>query len=696
LLTAAMIVRDEAPHLDACLTSIQHIVDEIVVVDTGSVDATVDIAQAHGARVFHHRWDGDFSAPRNVSLAHATGRWVLCIDADERLRHTDRARLVTMLERADEAALLVHLYPFLGSTPSLEYRLWRNDPRITFRNVLHERAIDAIHAVAASDRRSVGVCDLTIDHLGFEGDLTHKHHRNLPLLQRQLAVDPDNISNWCHLARVLNVLGRADEANDALERAVALARARSSVPGSVAWADLVAFRHERGDDVTQLLAEGRTRFPYNWSLVWMEGQWHLEAGRHEEAIGCFRALLAVDVDAPQPVVYDQRLFRSWAQHPLGVALSRLGPHGEAAEAFTAAARVEPDVNRYRSERHRTQGTARRAPLLTAAMIVRDEEQDLPTCLASLRGIVDEIVVVDTGSMDRTSEVAREHGARVFRHLWDGNFSRARNVGLDEAHGQWILCIDADERLRPVPRDRVEALLRGADEVGFRVRLHPRPGYTASLDYRLWRNDPRIRFRNAMHEKVVYALREVGAADGRAIGTCELELDHVGYEGDQLAKHQRNLPLLRAQLAAEPANIFNWRHLSQVLDALGRRDEAESVLEHAVALARMVWNEHGGVAWADLVRFRHERGANVTELIAEGRARWPRNWSLVWEEGLLHLETGRNDEAIACFRSLLAVDIETLPLDGVAYDQRIFGSLASTALESARRRSECAKLAAPST
>src|SRR5262249_37875480 len=148
---------------------------------------------------------------------------------------------------------------------------------------------------------------------------------------------------------------------------------------------------------------------------------------------------------------------------------------------------------------------------------------------------------------------------------------------------------------------------------------------------------------------------------------------------QTRKYHRNLPLLQAQLEVEPNNIFNLCHLAQVLNGLGRVEEGERALERAVALGREVGNEYGAAAWVDLVRLRFYRGEDVTELLDEGLARWPTNWSLVWIEGRLHLEAGRYDEATARFRRLLDVDIASLPFDGVAYDERIFGPLAQDSL-----------------
>ena len=86
--------------------------------------------------------------------------------------------------------------------------------------------------------------------------------------------------------------------------------------------------------------------------------------------------------------------------------------------------------------------------LSLCMIVRDEEEMLPGCLAPLRDVVDEIVVVDTGSTDATVEIAESFGARVVHFPWNGSFADARNVSIDAATGDWIMYLDADEHMEP--------------------------------------------------------------------------------------------------------------------------------------------------------------------------------------------------------------------------------------------------------
>jgi glycosyltransferase involved in cell wall biosynthesis len=134
--------------------------------------------------------------------------------------------------------------------------------------------------------------------------------------------------------------------------------------------------------------------------------------------------------------------------------------------------------------------------LSACLIVKDEETHLPECLASV-GFCDEVIVVDSGSTDRTVEIARASGATVLEHPWEG-FAKQRNIALDAAHGEWVLEIDADERVTPRLRDEIVALVTDSPpavdnaavairDVLFGVPLGPSALYPACRT-RLFRRD----------------------------------------------------------------------------------------------------------------------------------------------------------------------------------------------------------------
>ena len=127
------------------------------------------------------------------------------------------------------------------------------------------------------------------------------------------------------------------------------------------------------------------------------------------------------------------------------------------------------------------------------------------------------------------------------HAWRDDFAQARNVSLDAAHGEWILYIDADERLCDANRGRSSASSVDAPQLAFRLLLRPTGDSTPYREYRLWRHDPRIRFMAMIHEEVTSAIAAVSSADRLPIGDCDLLLEHRGYDGDQNHKHQAQPP-----------------------------------------------------------------------------------------------------------------------------------------------------------
>jgi len=316
-------------------------------------------------------------------------------------------------------------------------------------------------------------------------------------------------------------------------------------------------------------------------------------------------------------------------------------------------------------------------LVSAVLIVRDEEAVLDGCLGSLSGVVDEIVVVDTGSVDSSPAISRRHGAKLSHHEWADDFAEARNVSLDRASGEWVLYIDADERLVDADRSSLESLLASADEVAFRVLLRPHSSMTPYREYRLWRNDPRIRFQGRMHERVVPAIHRVSRQDGRPIGDADLFLEHVGYEGDQTRKHRRNLPLLRRFIEEEPEHLFALHHLASVLEGLGHDDEVDPILERAIGVVRAQARPDpvGSLVWASLMRRRQRRDEDFGALLDESLALYPTNCVLLFVDGRAQMERGAFSAALARFEEILRQGQLPVREGTPAYDRRLVGELA---------------------
>lgn len=201
------------------------------------------------------------------------------------------------------------------------------------------------------------------------------------------------------------------------------------------------------------------------------------------------------------------------------------------------------------------------PTVTLSMIVRDAARDLPSCIASVRGAVDEIVIADTGSADNTIELAQRLGARVFSIPWENDFARARNLALAEVTTDWVLSLDADERLDAEAARRLPPLLANRQAAGYQVsirnyvlsladRIWDRPArpnnshlpeakkFPAYIDHgnvRLFRRHPNLYFVGRVHESVGPRIPETGGMLGRA----DFLIHHFGLAVDAGAQIRKN-------------------------------------------------------------------------------------------------------------------------------------------------------------
>lgn len=199
--------------------------------------------------------------------------------------------------------------------------------------------------------------------------------------------------------------------------------------------------------------------------------------------------------------------------------------------------------------------------LTLAMIVRDEEEMLPAFLESVAGLWDELVAVDTGSVDATPRLLEEAGAVVLQRPWDDDFAAARNHGLEHARGEWILYLDADERPSPEAAAGIRAVVAdpsaGAATVVMQNRL-PHGHHREAPLLRLFRNDPGIRFRHKIHEDVLESVQRFLARTGLRLAAVPGVVEHLGYVRAHAAakdKKSRDLRLLERELEVDPDDLY---------------------------------------------------------------------------------------------------------------------------------------------
>jgi glycosyltransferase involved in cell wall biosynthesis len=312
--------------------------------------------------------------------------------------------------------------------------------------------------------------------------------------------------------------------------------------------------------------------------------------------------------------------------------------------------------------------------VAAALIVKNEERFLPGCLESLRGRVNDVVIVDTGSDDATAEIATKAGARLLHHTWNEDFAAARNAGLDAISCDWVLYIDADERLR-LPDGGTLGDYVVPSAIAAYVRFQPKTSYTRYREVRLFRSDPRLRFAGRIHETMTPVLRAISASEGLPIIQSQVEIDHLGYDGDQSHKHLRNLPLLEKAVKTHPDRVYYWYHLAETFAALGRHREAlDAATEGLVSAGRDPTEKQFAVAsmlTQTKARLLLELGEDPLPLIESGIERVPEDHGLWFMRGRALLVAGRPLEALEVAARLRNVDPDKLRDGLLAFDRGIF-------------------------
>jgi tetratricopeptide (TPR) repeat protein len=383
----------------------------------------------------------------------------------------------------------------------------------------------------------------------------------------------------------------------------------------------------------------------------------------------------------------------------GILLYELTAFDGAEALFRAAGRLDPelehvDENLRAARAHK--GRVRRLPLpalgeleararrvahrakpadgltVSLCMIVKDEEEMLPGCLQPIHAHVDELIVVDTGSSDRTVEIAESFGAKVLHFPWNGSFSDARNVGLDAATGDWLLYLDADEHVVAEDAPKLRTLLGKTWREGFHLAETNYTGGDESgpavthMALRLFRNRPEYRFVGRIHEQKTHAMPMFLTERWE---TAPVRMLHYGYLKGRVSdkdKSRRNLELLERE-AAESPTPFTFYNLGCEYAQLG--DHAQALV-HLKECRSRLGGEWAQVGYASMLAVRLAVAFRATGDVAgaeaaidEGLRAFPRHTDLVLERAACALS--RDDLGEAERLVLRCLELGDAPAEYVA-------------------------------
>jgi FkbM family methyltransferase len=308
--------------------------------------------------------------------------------------------------------------------------------------------------------------------------------------------------------------------------------------------------------------------------------------------------------------------------------------------------------------------------LSACLIVKNEETNLAPCLESILGVADELIVVDTGSTDRTKEIARQYGARVFEFPWVDSFAAARNESLRRATGDWIFWMDADDRLSADNRERLRQLVDrlrlsqpdAADGEAFApfdafvmtcrcLSGRGDPTATEVQHVRLFRNHAQLRWEHRIHEQILPAVRRLGGVPRFS----DVVIEHTGYQDPaaRSRKRERDLRLLHMEYAEQPDHPFTLFNLGMTYLDLQRGQDALPYLQKSLDLSRPRDSIVRKLYYM-IVQCHRQLGRKheALDVCRRGRLVYPQDAELLAQEALFLNEENDLAGAEQCYLKLL--------------------------------------------
>jgi tetratricopeptide (TPR) repeat protein len=579
-ISVCMIARDEGAFLARCLESIGDHAHEILVGDTGSTDNTREVARAAGAKVLTVPWIDDFSKARNVVISRAKGDWILVLDCDEVVSEQDWdvIRKTALSGRAVGYRMTTRNYTsssdragwrpckgeyreetdYSGWFPTTKVRLFKKSPRIRFEGALHELVESSIEASGGT----IADCLVPIHHYGYvekdrSGKMTALY---LDAAECKAAQDTENPKAKYELALARRDSGKLEEARSAIQECIDQMKTSSGKVDPYLRLDYaylikgdILGRIGDPDGARECCREALAANPQCHEALNNLGTALLRDGDLEAARDHYQRALAI---APEMEAINKNLEK--VDRALA-ARSKPEPADSHLPTDTSVTHI-PDfgveaantTGLLREEAKRGGDIEPAKARLSLCMIVRNEEERLGRCLECVQGLVDEIVVVDTGSTDGTVAVAERFGAKMGYFEWCDDFSAARNESIKLASGDWILWLDADDLLPSEYHDQIRNLIATNQKKAYLFVLDSQGCETvACLQTRLFPNVPGAEFEKPVHEQLAPSMARLGI-DVEPTG---VRVVHTGYTTKEVVrgKMERYLRIMERWLEDHPGD-----------------------------------------------------------------------------------------------------------------------------------------------
>jgi len=345
-LSVCMIVKNEAKNIAKCLQSILDIADEIIVVDTGSVDNTKAIAMEYGAKVYDFEWVDDFSKARNYSIEKATGDWILILDGDDEFERKDGEKLKALINSEDAGDIYIfNTICYIGDRVSndkimnVNLRLFRNRPEFRYQGRIHESI------VTQSPEVKMRTSDISIYHYGYLNGIVrdqNKRERNMRILGEQLKESPDNPYFLFCMGNEYFALGDYNQALDYFLSAHDKCNVQDVYVPKLIIRIIMAYQAlKRFNDALKYIEEAISHYPQYTDVEFIRGSIYHTTGNLIQAMKSFQKCLEMG-EPPSMLNFVIGVGTFRAYHALGSIFHQMGDLEEALKYYNQAILVKND------------------------------------------------------------------------------------------------------------------------------------------------------------------------------------------------------------------------------------------------------------------------------------------------------------------------------------------------------------------
>ncbi|MEK6964104.1 MAG: glycosyltransferase [Nanoarchaeota archaeon] len=318
------------------------------------------------------------------------------------------------------------------------------------------------------------------------------------------------------------------------------------------------------------------------------------------------------------------------------------------------------------------------PTISLCMIARNEEDCIAESLNSVKGLVDEVIVVDNGSTDKTKEIAKKCGAHVFEHTWKDDFSESRNVAIGKAKGDWILVLDADEVIAKKDHDRIKKLIENKDIEGYILLIrtytaerrlndwYPSDDYKECKSYlgyiveqplRLFRNKKGYLFTGKVHESITSSIQQTKGM----IGICQVPIHHYGNVRKKDKMHTKQKSYIHIAREELKKNKEDVKTRYELAIALIQQDQYGQAREHLEQIKKRQPEYKNTLLFLAETYTREGKLDEAIQIYHEFIAYQPNNPTPWTNIGLLYRVQNKLDMALRYLKKALTLNSENAAL-----------------------------------